>query len=185
MVAPRTRLTFLLTLDQPSILIMSQPRISIPKTQFDYTLIAIGLAGVLAMIGLTAIYFEQLPDQIPTHFDASGQPDSYGDKSTLWFLVIVGIAVYGLILLVNRTPHLVNYSVPITPENAARQYQNLQRMNRTMAAVISLCLAYILYGIIEMSLGDRDSLGLWFMLLFLGLIFGVVGYYLYRAKVIE
>lgn len=164
---------------------MSQPKLSIPKTQVDYILIGIGLVGVFAMLGLTAFYYEQLPDQIPTHFNATGQPDSYGEKSTLWFLVIAGIVIYALILLVNRAPHIVNYSVPITPENAPRQYQNLQRMNRSMAAIISLCLAYILYAIIEMSLGDRESLGPWFVLLFLGLIFGVIGYYLYRAKVIE
>lgn len=164
---------------------MSQPKLSIPKSQVDYILIGIGLVGVFAMLGLTTFYYEQLPDQIPTHFNATGQPDSYGEKSTLWFLVIAGIVIYALILLVNRAPHIVNYSVPITPENAPRQYQNLQRMNRSMAAIISLCLAYILYAIIEMSLGDRESLGPWFVLLFLGLIFGVIGYYLYRAKVIE
>ncbi len=164
---------------------MTQPRLSIPKDQIDYILIGIGLIGVATMVGLTAFYYGQLPDQIPTHFNAAGQPDSYGEKSTLWFLVIAGIVIYSLILLVNRSPHLVNYSVPITDENAPRQYHNLQRMNRSMAAIISLCIAYIVYAVIEMSLGDRESLGPWFVLLFIGIIFGIIGYYLYRAKVIE
>lgn len=164
---------------------MSQPKISVPKTQFDYMLIGVGLLGLLTMAIITIINFDQLPATIPTHFNASGEPDSYGDKSTLWFILLVAAALYFIILLINRAPHLVNYSVPITPENAERQYQNLQRLNRTMAAVLAICFAYIQHAIIQMSLGDRESLGLWFTLVFVGAIFAVIAYYLYRARLIQ
>ena len=164
---------------------MSQPKIEVPKTSLDYLLLGLGILGLLIMISLTAIYFDQLPDRIPTHFNSRGEADSYGDKSTLWFLVLVAIAIYSIILLANRSPHLFNYSVPITPENAARQYQNLQRLNRAMMAVISLSITYIHYAIIEMSLGEREGLGLWFLLVFLAVLFGVMGYFLYRAHTIR
>ena len=164
---------------------MSQPKITIPKTNLDYTLIGIGLLGLITMAIVTFMYFEQLPDTIPTHFNASGEPDSYGDKSTLWFILLVTAAIYFILLLINRAPHIVNYSVPITPENAAAQYQNLQRLNRAMGAIITLCFAYIQYAIIQMSLGNRESLGLWFALVFVGLIFAVIGFFLYRARVIQ
>ena len=36
-----------------------------------------------------------------------------------------------------------------------------------------------------MSLGDRESLGLWFALVFVGAIFAVIAYYLYRARLIQ
>ena len=164
---------------------MSQPVISVPKTRFDYILIGLGWLGVFIMALLLLLYQHKLPDTIPTHFNAQGVPDDTGDKSTLYFLVLVGTAVFVIIHLVNRTPHLANFSVPITPENAEQQYQNFQRMNRAVAAIIALCLAYIHYAIIQMSLGERDGLGLWFGLLFIALIFGTIGYYLYRAHTIE
>lgn len=164
---------------------MTLPRINVPKERFDYLLIGLGLLGLLSMVLLTVLYYEKLPDRIPTHFDLSGQVDAYGEKSTLWLIVVITAVVVLILNLVNRTPHLVNYSVPITEENAPLQYQNLQRLNRTMAAVISLCLAYIHYAIIQMSLGNGEGLGLWFLLLFLALIFGTLGYFLYRARVIE
>lgn len=164
---------------------MSLPRINVPKERLDYILIGLGLFGLLSMIALTVFHYEQLPEQIPTHFDLSGQADAYGEKSTIWFIVMITGALVVILNLVNRVPHLVNYSVPITEENAPRQYQNLQRLNRTMTAVISLCLAYIHYAIIQMSLGNREGLGLWFLLLFLTLIFGSLGYFLYRAHIIE
>ena len=164
---------------------MSQPNITVPKTQFDYVLIGLGVVGLIIMGLLIAVYQQQLPDIIPTHFDALGQPDATGDKSNIYFLVGIGALVVIMIYLINRTPHLANYSVPITEENAERQYHNFQRMNRAVAAIIALCLAFIHYAIIQMSLGQRDGLGLWFVLLFLTLIFGTIGYFLYRAHTMD
>ncbi|MEO0727229.1 MAG: DUF1648 domain-containing protein [Bacteroidota bacterium] len=164
---------------------MSQPSITIPRTQFDNFLIGLGILGLLIMGLLIVVYQQQLPDTIPTHFDATGQPDATGNKSNIYFLVGIGAFVVIMIYLINRTPHLANYSVPITKENAPRQYHNFQQMNRAVAAIIALCLAFIHYAIIQMSLGQRDGLGLWFVLLFLTLIFGTIGYFLYRAHAIK
>ncbi|WP_367391586.1 DUF1648 domain-containing protein [Lewinella sp. LCG006] len=137
------------------------------------------------MLGLNLYYYELIPERIPTHFNATGKPDGYGGKITLWILFGVSVLASGILYFTGRNPHLGNYTIPITEENAPRQYQNMQRMNRTLTAVLCLCFAYIQYGIIQTALGHQDGLGLWFLLLFLSLIFGIITYFLYRAKVLE
>lgn len=52
---------------------------------------------LLIPIVCIAYYYNQLPQQVPTHFDLNGQPDSYGSK---WIMPIVNIIAYFLLLIV-------------------------------------------------------------------------------------
>lgn len=164
---------------------MTTPKLNIAPDSFDYFLTGIALLCLLLMFGLNLYYYDLVPERIPVHFDATGKPDSYGEKITLWVVFGLSVLLFVILTLVGRSPHLANYSVPITTENAPRQYKNMQQMNRALTAVLCLCFAYIHYGIIQTALGQQDGLGLWFLLLFLSLIFGIIAYFLYRAKVLE
>ncbi len=164
---------------------MTTPKLEVATDSFDHFLTGVALLCILLMLGLNLYYYDLIPERIPTHFNAAGKPDGYGGKITLWLLFGLSILVFVILNFAGRHPHLGNYSVPITEENAPRQYQNMQRMSRTLCAVLCLCFAYIHYGIIQTALGQQDGLGLWFLLLFLSLIFGIIAYFLYRAKVLE
>lgn len=164
---------------------MTAPKLEVPTDSFDYFLTGMALLCILIMLGLNLYYYDLIPERIPTHFNATGKPDGYGGKITLWIIFGLSIVVSGILYFTGRNPQLGNYSVPITEENAPRQYQNMQRMNRTLTAVLCLCFAYIHYAIIQTALGQQDGLGLWFLLLFLSLIFGIIAFFLYRAKLLE
>lgn len=45
------------------------------------------------MIILAAAVYSMLPEQIPTHFNAGGVPDSYGPRGTIFLLPLISLAV--------------------------------------------------------------------------------------------
>jgi hypothetical protein len=61
-----------------------------------------------------------LPDRIPTHFDAAGNPNGWGSPSPLWLLPVVAVALYLLITILTQFPKAFNYPVRLTAENRAR-----------------------------------------------------------------
>lgn len=75
------------------------------------------------MIVQLIIEYPGLDQSLPTHFGASGKPDSWGEKSSMLLIPIVEIILYGGLTALNKFPHLFNYPVPITKANASKQYQ--------------------------------------------------------------
>ena len=154
------------------------PRIPISLERMDWLMEAIGLIGILLLIGVPFIYYGQLPDSVPTHFGMDGQPDAFGDKKSIWILPGIGILTYFGLQLLSRHPHLFNYPVEITKENAARQYQIGARLMRTVNAIITCFLAYLVYASIQTALGRRDGIELYAGILITLLIVGISIYFI-------
>ncbi|MGA1770806.1 MAG: DUF1648 domain-containing protein [Flavobacteriaceae bacterium] len=45
--------------------------------------------GLFLLFALPAYFWSDLPEVIPIHYGANGQPDGFGKKSTLWVLAII------------------------------------------------------------------------------------------------
>lgn len=154
-----------------------RPKIQLELDAFDRFVDMVGKVCVILLIGLPLYYYGQLPESIPTHYDASGTPDSFSHKGTIWILTIIGALTYGGLYWLNKYPHLFNYAQPITPENAEWQYKNATRMLRSMNAIITCSLAYVSYSTIQTALGNQNGLGAYFLPIFLVMLFGAMGYY--------
>jgi hypothetical protein len=120
-----------------------RPIVSTPMTSIDIVLEAIALLGVLACLAIAAYGAVSLPGVVPTHVGPSGSIDSYGSK---WLFIIfisfINIALYAFITFVNRYPHVFNYPVIVTAENAQRLYPIAQRMMRSLKLVF--CWLFVL-----------------------------------------
>jgi len=147
-----------------------RPRIHIPLQSFDYLLEILAVLGLLTLLGLSVFYYGQLPEQVPTHFGPNGLPDSYGSKTSLWLLPILGSAIFGLMTYLNRRPDWFNYPVKITFENALTQYTMATRLIRVLKASVTILFAYLVWGIISVSKGLQEGLGTWLLLLPLGIL---------------
>src|SRR5271166_3446034 len=112
--------------------------------------IGVGLLGLLAWISYWAINGPNpLPQRIPTHFAASGQPDAWGSQSSLWLLPIVAGAVYLLFTVVSQFPASFNFPVRVTPVNRPRlEALTLQMMSWIKVEVVSLLL-FIQWSILQ------------------------------------
>jgi uncharacterized membrane protein len=138
----------------------------------------LALAALAAVWGMMLYHYPRMPESIPRHFNALGQPDAWGSKSTSLILPSVGLVMYVFATVLNRYPHRFNYPGPITPQNARRQYTLARELVTAMKASFLWAFAYIVWARFQTAMGMRQGLGRWFLptiLLVTAMI--VVGYF--------
>lgn len=160
---------------------MDRPKINPLPDDFDKLLDALGIAGLVLLIGLPVYYYSSLPDIIPHHYNARGEPDGFGDKGIIWTLPGLGIALFIFLSALKKTPHIFNYAVKITEENAEKQYGLANKMLRAINAIITCSFAFISYGTIRTALGKQAGMGDFFLPVFLVLLFGTLGYFTLKS----
>ena len=70
----------------------NRPRLKIEPENTDRLLEAMGAFVVVYMWILTIMYYQDLPDTIPVHFNIKGEPDRFGGRQTL--LVITSYSIH-------------------------------------------------------------------------------------------
>lgn len=159
-----------------------RPTLKLRKTGPDKLL---GLAAALLLLALWSFVLWQLPalpERMPIHFDHTGQADAYGHKNLLLILPGIATVLAGVLSFAGRHPEVFNYRVPITAENAERQYRNAALMMRVMRLVVVALFFLICWKAVQVGLGQSEGLGLMFLPLVLGLVFAPVVYFALRSR---
>ena len=111
------------------------------------------------MIG---IHWNDLPDQLPMHFNAKGKADKYGERSSIFILPILGAILVGLLYWITKQlkidPHRQGAKTPAQLEITKNLIQHL-------AIVIALLFGSISYMIMRIGIGKSEGLGKWFLLM--------------------
>jgi uncharacterized membrane protein len=154
------------------------PEIKIKLTVFDWLIEFFALSFMILLLSLPLIYIHVLPDRIPVHFNAAGQPDDYGDMSTLWILPLTGVLMYFLMTVLSAFPRIYNYPVKITPENAAVQYRIATRLIRILKTVIIMIFCFICFQTIKTATGEAAGLGKIFLPVSLLITFGIIAVFI-------
>lgn len=141
----------------------SRPEIKIGLSPTDKAFEVVSFVLLLLLWVLPFAYYSCLPEIIPIHFNAAGKVDGYGIKATIFLLPAIGSALFAGLKILNRYPHIHNYAVKITPENALKQYTNSTRLVRVINTVILLIFAIIVFEIIQTASGKSTALGIWFL----------------------
>ncbi|MDX1478757.1 MAG: DUF1648 domain-containing protein [Saprospiraceae bacterium] len=160
---------------------MTRPEVHLEPDHLDKRLQWLALAGLVVAIVLPVYHYGDLPETIPVHFGVTGEADGFGPRWIIWLLPAIGLAIYAGLSRLVRHPHSFNYPVPITEKNAGAQYRNAVRMIRILNALITCSFAWITWGIIQVATGSAGGLGMYSVLIFLLLVTGTTGYFLYRA----
>ena len=147
----------------------NRPKIKVPFEPIDIIVEVISMTLLLLMLIYTIIEYKHLPETIPTHFNAQGIADDYSDKSMIWGLPILGIVMYAGLFIVNKFPHVHNYMVNITEENALKNYRFSTRLVRGVNFFTVVLFAYIQYTIIASAKGESITLGSWFLPIVIGM----------------
>ena len=155
--------------------------ITIPATMTDKILEAISIVLLALLWVMVIVGYMNLPEIIPVHFNGAGDPDSYGDKNTLFLLPVIGSFIYFVLTLLNGKPHTFNYPVAITPQNAENQYRIAVRMMRAIKVSVLLVFCAIEYGSYRVAMGSQDGLGSWFIVFVFAIIFIPMIYFIYKA----
>jgi uncharacterized membrane protein len=158
-----------------------RPKIRPEFTYSDLVLEVLGGFTLALLWILTILNYASLPESVPTHFNASGQVDDYGNKGSILLLPAVGTLIFAGITLLVRVPYIFNYPVAITEENAERQYRNAARMMRYMKFVVSFTFLIIQCRTIEIAEGVASGSGRWFLPAALGITFIPLALFIGRA----
>ena len=152
------------------------------SSSLQIALDALAIVALAAIWGMTIYRYSQLPESIPRHFNASGEPDAWGSKSIALVLPIVTLVMYASLTILNRVPHRFNYLWTITERNARSQYQLARELLSAVKASFSCIFAYIAWASLETGLGTRQGLGGWFLPTTVSATFIILVVYFVRAR---
>ncbi|MEK3934593.1 DUF1648 domain-containing protein [Sporosarcina sp. FSL W7-1349] len=156
------------------------PKLEIPKTRwekwFDRFTLGVFLAAVI--YGLFA--WPALPAEVPIHFNMTGEIDGWGHKGFLFLLPGIGAFLWIVLSFVEKHPETHNYQ-GLTEENAPRLYRNSILLIHVMKNEILLFISYMTWKIIQNAFGRYLSGGVWDMIIFLVVLFGSMGFFIYRS----
>ena len=135
-----------------------RPKIQIPLSQLDVILEVVAVLLLLFVWIYPAMQYAELPETIPTHFNAKGEADDWGNKLFIWFVPVITTLTYALIIGLNRFPHLHNYMVNITEENAFKNYQLSTRILRIANLFVLIIMTLAITEMINKALGGSLNL---------------------------
>lgn len=145
-----------------------RPRIKVPFETVDVIIEFISITLLILMWVYCIVNYMELPDTIATHFNGAGEPDGYGSRQTVWIIPIIATVMYIGFFILNKYPHMHNYMVNITEENALKNYKFSTRIVRVVNFLCVLLMTYITYMIVESAFGKQFNLGTWFVPLVIG-----------------
>jgi uncharacterized membrane protein len=154
-----------------------KPKSIVQKTSTDRALDWLGIVAVLSVWILTAFIYADLPQILPIHYNILGNPDGYGTKTHVLALPIVSTLLYVGLSILNGYPHIFNYPVLITENNASYHYTLATRFIRYLKFILVLIFEFIIYNI-----ASQSHFRIWFLPSILALIFIPLLFYLYKAK---
>ena len=140
-----------------------RPKITVPQNSTDLWIDRFSFLLFFIIWLSVFLYYPDLPNEIPTHFNGRGQADAFGSKQSIWILMGVFSSIFIGIYILNKYPHLHNYTVKITEENALKNYRFSTRILRVVNFLNLLLLAYILKTMMTPYEKQSTAFGGWFL----------------------
>ena len=103
--------------------------------------------------------FARLPETIPTHINIRGDIDGYGNRIVVLVLPIVGVLFYVGLSFLQKVPHLYNYPIEVTDDNARVLYALGVQMVRFVKTIMIIMLVYLTYSLICLARGVKLRFG--------------------------
>jgi uncharacterized membrane protein len=121
-----------------------------------------------------AVVWNRVPEKVPLHYNLSGDPDRYGNKTEFLILfailLVVNIGLYFLLVNMNR----------VDPKKKYRE-ENLPRL-RKLAFAVCIFISAITCFIIYTTIGSSPKFNSKIIVVAVGLLFTVIGNYMYNIK---
>ncbi len=148
----------------------------LPAGRWEWLLEAVTLGVVLFWFYYLTVYWEALPDRVPSGFDWKGAPRGSAPKSFLWVLPAVSLVVYVVMTVASRFPHRGNFPVQVTEMNAPRLYAMARWMLNVIKLQVTATMGYIQWKMVQTGLENAAGLNPWVMGLLLVAVMGTAVY---------
>jgi len=160
---------------------MTRPKFRIKLTTTDKVVELIGWFALLTTWIVVVSSYSNLPDTIPIHYNAVGKADGFGNKINILILPLVATILFVGMTVANKFPHIFNYPVKITEENAFRQYTNATRMMRFLKLILVVIFGLIAFKTTQSTSGNSSELGIWLLPLILCLTFIPLTFFIIKS----
>ena len=100
--------------------------------------------------------WQQLPEQIPTHYNFAGEVDGYGGKGSLILLMFLSWVVFFILTISIRFPEKWNMPVEVTDENKSRLYAITRAMMEAIKFFVTL-----LFVVVFVSMAAAATVSHW------------------------
>lgn len=151
-----------------------RPVIDFPLTWKDKILILVATIPIIFMVIYIKMNWNNIPQIIPTHFGFSGIPDSYGNKRSLFIIVVIAIVLHLLLAMLSKFPQYYNYPFEITEKNIETLYKIGRQTMLLIDLEISFFLSVLTWQNIQAAIGKYQGIDSSFLFLFLVVIFGTI-----------
>jgi uncharacterized membrane protein len=151
-----------------------RPVLDFPLTWKDKTLILIATIPIMFMLLYIKITWSNIPEIIPTHFGFSGTPDAYGNKRSLFIIVVIAIMLHLLLAMLSKFPQYYNYPFQITEKNVEPLYKIGRQTMLLIDLEISFFLSVLTWQNVQAAMGKIQEINGGFLFLFLVVIFGTI-----------
>ncbi|MGC8866418.1 MAG: DUF1648 domain-containing protein [Bacteroidales bacterium] len=148
-----------------------KPRLKPELIWTDRLLDGLVIALMIAIWAYALGAFKNLPHTIAVHFDAQGRPDGYGGKISLMLMPALATVLALGMFVINRYPHIFNYPVKITPQNAIYQYTLATRLMRWINLLSTLLLGMVTHLMIASASGKFNKFWIVMIIVFTVLMF--------------
>ncbi len=141
------------------------------KTKFG---MAMQILCVLCLAGSTlflAAGWEQIPSEIPGHYNFAGEADSMTGKGSLILLLVLSWLMYLGISILEQFPQIWNTGVKITEQNQASVYRTLYHMVVCLKLSLVLIFSFL-------TIWHENYLPFWFFTAAMCLTFGPMIFFL-------
>lgn len=156
----------------------------------------IALGFFLLTILLAAYYYSELPQRFPAHFDFSGAPDRWSEKSVFsWFIIPVISGIVQMLVLstgyfIRKYPSMVNLPEKEKFLAAPQEIKNkvfdlLDNLMLAISTAVQVLFAFILYASYSAAISSDHSLPGYFFLIIIGyglFTLGIVIYYMIKIS---
>ena len=118
------------------------------KSKFRWYHIALLVMGFLMLAAVTVfliLNYKDIHTEIPTHYNASGEADSFGGKSSLILQMAMAWGLFIILNVVGRIPSLWNLGPEVREENR----EKAEAISRTMLCILTFLIpAFFSYTVL-------------------------------------
>lgn len=148
------------------------------KLEYTKLQLALEIIGLLFLVGMVVFIYtqwNQIPQQVPMHYNALGEIDSWGSKYQTLILPTMSILLYIFMTVISFFPQIWNVPVQITDENKEAVYLSTKNLIIFIKVEILAIFFYLNYHTVT-----AQPLSVIFLPIFMIIIFGTVIFFIVR-----
>ncbi|UFU00084.1 DUF1648 domain-containing protein [Radiobacillus kanasensis] len=140
-----------------------RPKIKMSKTKREWAWDIIGYTCYLGSVIFLIIIWNMLPEEVPAHYNASGEVDRWGSKTELLILPIVGAFISVFMHWIEKFPEVHNYPRRFNESNAEEFYLLSRKMINQIKNICLIIFSLILFESVSIALDWGSGFGKWFL----------------------